>query len=167
MAISLLNQALKYDEGLLVYLFDEATLSAETHLHSTKLAEKLLDAALRSLGKVYIVIDGLDECAEDIQRHVATWLKRFVESTASEPQPASCAFFSQDDRSTRSLLSTLPSITIQTEDNTKDIAEYCTMQVSAIAAKFLLGPDEADEIARTTTKRAEGEHLRHTQHKQF
>jgi hypothetical protein len=156
LARSLLHQALRYDDGLLIYLFDEATIAAETHLHSSKLAEKLLDTTLKALGKIYIVIDGLDECAEDAQRHIATWFKRFVEESASGQQQARCLFSSQDDQCTRSLLQIQPTITVRPEDNAKDIQHFCSDLTKKLLTQFSLTDGEARSIAQTTTARASG-----------
>ncbi|KAK3619537.1 hypothetical protein LTR56_023972 [Elasticomyces elasticus] len=158
MARSLLQQAIKLnnDPQLLVYIFDEATKSTETNLRTTNLAEHLLDACLSAIGKIHVVIDGLDECSGEQQRQIATWAKRFVEKSAQGPEPSRCLFFSQADTVTRPLLSMLPTLELTSTDNADDIHTYCMAMAQQVCDMFKLSLNEGTKIASDISQKADG-----------
>jgi hypothetical protein len=90
MARSILHQLLLGEETLLQYLFQAATTEGETQLRTTKLARELLNTCLRAAGRVYAVIDGIDECQQIEQQHIVKFWITYVEHASSETwSPAS------------------------------------------------------------------------------
>jgi hypothetical protein len=61
-ARSLLLQLLHLDESIPSYLFDEASSSGDTTLSSPVIAKDLLEVSIKFFNKVYIIVDGIDEC---------------------------------------------------------------------------------------------------------
>src|SRR5437763_7902 len=74
-AKGMLVQLLRQNDGLLSYLYEKALLSGETILESRVLAKELLETALKSLEKVYIIIDGVDECDRDEKKIIISWFR--------------------------------------------------------------------------------------------
>lgn len=76
----ILVQILRENDDLLPYLYEKASISGEPILRSPELARELLETALRSLAKVYVIIDGLDECDKNEQKKIITWFRSTIDS---------------------------------------------------------------------------------------
>jgi hypothetical protein len=154
MARSILHQLLLGEETLLQYLFQAATTGRETQLQSTKLAKKLLNTCLRSAGRVYAVIDGIDECEKTEQQHIATFWIEYVEQSSSDPEPSKCALLSRDDISTKHVFTGLPTIRVHGKDHESDIRSYSMSRIAALQQKFRLTDAEKKDIVSKTASRA-------------
>lgn len=155
MARSLLHQVLWIDESLIPYMYETAAVSGERCLNTKKLADKLLETCIQTIGP-YIILDGLDECPEIEQKAISYWFRKLVETPGHGSSACRCIFLSQDDATTRSLLSRLPTIQITRNDNQRDIANYCTTWANRIAIKFGLDTQETSSIVSRTSKNADG-----------
>lgn len=157
MARSILNQLLLCDDTLLMYLFDVATKRGESTLRTVKLAKEVLNTSLKTVGKTYVIIDGIDECQPvEQQQHIAKFWMKYVETSGADPEPSRCALFGQDDASTRPLFQKLPTIRIQGEHHNQDISSYCLKAADRIPKGFALTSAEKAQIASQTSQRAQG-----------
>lgn len=156
MARSMLHQLFVSDETLLRYLFQAATTRGEIKLRTTKLAKELLSTCLRSSGKLYAVIDGIDECQKTEQQHAAAFWIGYVEQSSSDPEPSKCVLVSRDDESTRKLFTELPTIRVQGKDHEADIRSYSMTSSAKLQQKFRLTDDEKEDIASKVAVRAGG-----------
>lgn len=62
-------------ESLLLYIDEKVSGSGETILTSSKLAKELLETAFKSCQKMYIVLDGLDECNREERKEISAWFR--------------------------------------------------------------------------------------------
>lgn len=156
MARSFLRQLLRLDDSILIDLYEAATSDGDSGLNTRKSAERILEICFNDVGRTYIIIDGLDECPDPEQKAIVAWLRKFVDSSSSNTEPSRCVVFSQYDASTKTLLSTIPSLEILPNDIQADINIFCINRSTEIASKFGLDASEAAQIALTTSERANG-----------
>jgi len=156
LARSLIHQALQHENGLLLYIYDQAAASTDVNLRSAAMAGDLLENCLRALGDSSLVIDGLDECPAEEQRNIVSLVQRFVKDSPAAEDSCRCVFFSQDDQNTRPLLSRLPTLSIRPKDNSADIFAYCTVKAQEIGKKFAMKETEWSNISSQIASRADG-----------
>lgn len=135
MSRSFLDQLSNLDNSVVDLLHDMA-VKHDLCFKTRKATEDLLQLCLDAVGTVFIVLDGLDECAEPEQKAIARWLRKYVDNSGGTVDPSRCVFLSQDDDSTRALLSTLPTVRITSADNEADIRAYCSAVAKDIQTKF-------------------------------
>ena len=156
-AKSLLSQIALTQDSVLHYLYEEASKSNEAVLSTTVVAKRLLEVALNSCGRVYIVLDGLDECSRDDRKELTSWFQDLVASLPRACLGAiRCLFISQEDGFARKDLGMLSQIKIMPADNTADIEAFCGEWHEKIESKF--GPLERREhnVKRVVSTRAQG-----------
>jgi hypothetical protein len=156
MARSLISQALRVDDSLIHFLYDEATTATVPFLNNDELASRLLELSLKQVGKAHVVIDGIDEAPEGEQRQIVKWLMHFVEQSRSTPEPTRCVFFSQDDSLTKSLFSSLPTLRMVPQDNEGDINAFCTKWSADIGKRFRLEDLKVQDLCNRTAAAADG-----------
>lgn len=147
MARAILHQLSLHDDTLIVYLFEVATTRGEPTLRTNKLAHEVLGVCLKATGIVYAIIDGIDECQQTEQKHIAEFWISHVENNGYS---CHCVLFSQDDASTRALFSRLPSIQVQGNHHNNDVQSFCSIGAQKIRDKFGLSQHETDIIASQT-----------------
>ena len=157
MARCFLRDLLNADDQVTAHIYEAAVDSKEPYLRTQNHSRDLLNICLKAVGRTYIILDGLDECEEAEQKHIAEWLRKYVEDSASGQDSSKCVFISQDCHSTRSSLGKLPSIRITSAENRTDIESYCAWWSQRIKAAF--HPHEVDEkiLATRTSAKADGE----------
>jgi hypothetical protein len=127
-ARAILAQLLSQNEDLLPYLFEKASTNGEVALESPILTKELLETALKSWEKVYIVLDGLDECDPHEKRAIVSWFQSAVAALPDiELGTIRCLFVSQDDGEIGKLLSKTPAIRMKPDDTKLDIQAYATI----------------------------------------
>jgi hypothetical protein len=73
-AKAILSQLLQQNPGILPYLYDECLKSAKVTLVSPQGCAKLLSTVLQAVPKIFIVIDGIDECEQKERRAILNFL---------------------------------------------------------------------------------------------
>jgi hypothetical protein len=154
MARSILHQLFLTDDNAFRYLFQAATAGCEIKLRSITLAKELLSTCLRSTGKVYAIIDGIDECHQTEQEHITKFWINYVEQSSSDLEPSKCALFSRDDTKTKSMFIGLPTIRVQGTAHEADVSSYSMKRTAELQQKFRLTDDEKNDIASKTASRA-------------
>ena len=158
LARGILIQLLQTNKALLPYLYEKACSSAESYLTLQADAEELLETGLQSLGKAYIVIDGLDECEKSERSRILTWFNNFVHKSCQDnSQAIRCLFVSQDDGDIRKYVSKMPTVRLTDDDNAKDIAAYAVSWCKKIREKFEIDEDQCANIVTNVSARAKGE----------
>ena len=156
-ARGMLAQLIGLSKDLLAYVYDKASACGETSLDSPKLAKELLETAFKSLGKVYVLIDGLDECDKAEKKLISSWFQSIVHSVAaSDPESLRCLFIGQHDNDAGSLFAGLPTLSISSDLNKQDILSYCSVWADKIQEKFRLSDIEKLSIATEISERAGG-----------
>ena len=132
-------------------------MSGEPFPESLALTKELLETALKSLAKVYVIIDGLDECARKEEKAIISWFRSLVGSfPKSDPDSLRCLFISQDDGDIGKLLSKIPKITMTPANTKRDIQLYADVWSKKIQERFDLPESTREAIALTVSERAKG-----------
>lgn len=141
------------------------TQSGDPILRSLAQAKKLLEEFCTSIPKVFIIVDGLDEC-EQIERKQALDILMEITSRcdASEPGKLRILFVSQEYADIRRALHsaavsrmTPKTINISDADNEADIRTYTKSWVDEIAIKFKpFSADMQDYLRNLTIANAKG-----------
>ncbi|KAH8892450.1 hypothetical protein GQ53DRAFT_646497 [Thozetella sp. PMI_491] len=130
-------QLLAQNQGLLPYLYEKLSTGGEATLKSPRLAEELLETALTAQSRVYIVIDGLDECDRNERKHISQWFCNIVNKQSKKNSDSiRCLFVSQEDNTAKKDLSKITSIKISQRDNRGDIERYVRAQERIIKVGF-------------------------------
>lgn len=163
-ARTLLAQLLQQDDDLLGYLYEKSCKSGQSCLQSYELAGELLKFALDTCPSIYIVLDGIDECAtRDERKVIVNWFREYVEnlppqdSNGAGPDRVHCMFVSQVD-SGRKDFNGLANITVGVETNGDDIEEYSRVEIDKLRQRFdTITGDEAGTIVSSVSQLAAGE----------
>ncbi|CAI6332799.1 unnamed protein product [Periconia digitata] len=159
-ARAMLSQLMVNNNQLTQLLYDHVTKSSEAMLSSESAAQSLLQTAFNSCDKsqkIYIIIDGLDECNRDERKMITTWFKTQVQNIPStDLGMIRCLFVSQDDGYARKDLSDCASIKLTPEDTRQDIDSFCKMWQTQIAEKFKPFNLQAHDIATIVASRSQG-----------
>ena len=157
---AILSQLMVNNNQLTQLLYDHVTKSSEAILSSENAAQLLLETAFKSCDKnhkIYIIVDGLDECSRDERKMITTWFKKQVQNVPStDLGMMRCLFVSQDDGYARKDLSDCASIKLTTEDTRQDIDSFCKMWQTEIAEKFKPFDLQAYNIATIIASRSQG-----------
>jgi hypothetical protein len=146
------------DTDMLPFIFEQSLSSGEMSLSSQQLCNSLLKDAFQNIPrdmKVYIVLDGIDECDSQERRKIASAFSTLFTSI-NDPGRIRGIFVSQDEPDLRSLLRTATSIKISKIDNEEDIKCYVDHWASKILIKFSLTEDEKKTMVKTVCLRADG-----------
>jgi hypothetical protein len=156
-ARGILAQLFQQDEGLLAYLYDKASTSGQTTLSTDSLAKDLLDTMTKSFHKLYIVIDGIDECDRDDRKQIVSVFEEIWESLAPDiADSLRCLFISQDDSPARKDFAQMASLKVTESDSRQDIRSYADHWSSKMQAKFALTQARQKYIEDVITEKAEG-----------
>jgi hypothetical protein len=154
------NPQLDNDEGLLAYFYENASTSGKSLLNSINIAKDMLEIALRKFDKVYIILDGLDECQIKEKKLIASWFRSIVDTISeNEPEAMRCLFVSQDDNDCGKLFSGIPITKISSIENSSDISAFCQSWAKSMLQKFCLSEAEGSSIATKVTQRADGKRI--------
>ena len=161
----LVHQLLNQHLDLLPPCHAKRASSGEPILRSFRLAKKLFEDFCSIPKKIFIVIDGLDECEQIERKQLLEFLIEIVtQCDTNEPGKLRIMIVSQDYVDIRKALHSssaskiVPSIvSMSPTDNEGDIQSYVRSWVERIAAKNEPFDDEAKEYLRNlTVERAKG-----------
>lgn len=109
--------------------------------------EGLLEVAIGNYPRVYIVLDGIDECPRNERKTVTTWFRALVENLPqSNPDQVRVLFVSQDDGVARKDFDGLNSLKITVEDNRADIESYSAIWAERIQKAFGISEEMQNDI---------------------
>ena len=157
-AKGILAQILQQNRELLVpFLYEEMCTKGGPILRTKALAKDLLETSLKICDKVYLIIDGIDECDRDERKVIASWFCELVESLPiNQAGKIRCLFISQDDSCARRDFSEVSSLKITTADNSHDIRAYCEARGVELQRRFKLTDERMNEIVDQIVQRANG-----------
>ena len=159
LARSILTQLLRQNAGLVPYFYDKSIGSGQTSLDSNQLCKELLEVAIRSCSKTYIIIDGVDEC-DMKERKVIISLFTSLVDTQTQPGNIRSLFVSQDENDIKKLLETASVIRVSSDDNKADIERFAGKWAFKIIQKFELAKEVQDFITNSVTNKSDGKHSR-------
>ncbi|PVH98773.1 hypothetical protein DM02DRAFT_673149 [Periconia macrospinosa] len=156
-ARGILLQLLNQDDDLLPYLYEEASKSGQSNLSTGSLAKKLLETAIKNHQKLYVIIDGIDECEREQRREIVATFESFWDSLPyDEADSLRCLFVSQDDSAARRDFARMVTLKITESDTKYDIRAYASVWSNKIKTKFSLDQDRKQYIEDMIAEKAEG-----------
>lgn len=142
-ARSFLSELLRCHQDVLSpFFYDKFSKSSEAVLSRVQDIEELLKVSLLNCARVYIIIDGIDECVRDERKRITSWFRDVVENL--EPPHLDrirCLFVSQDDGVARKDFNGITTLQIKPADVENDIEQYSLHEAGQIQSLFQL-PDE-------------------------
>ncbi len=150
-------QMLSQNGDLLPYFHGKASTSSDAILTSTATAKEMMQTALGSCEKTYIIIDGLDECGRDDRREMARWFQAVTEEVSSPTDLESirCLFVSQDDGIARDDFRNVRAIKI-TNENADDLRNFAGVWHERIERRFGNLRSKNYHISNIISARAQG-----------
>lgn len=156
-AKSLISQILPTTDCILDYVYEEASKSGEATLSTLALAKTLLEVALKSCKRVYIVLDGLDEYSREDRKELTSWVQKLIIGLPRDDFGSiRCLFVSQEDGYARKDLSMLSKIKITHLENKSDIDRFCEYWHRKIEDKFGPLEERHHHVANVVSARAQG-----------
>ncbi|KAL1861382.1 hypothetical protein Daus18300_008913 [Diaporthe australafricana] len=160
-ARNFLSELLRCHQDTLSPLFyDKFSKSSEAVLSTVQDIEELLRVSLLNCAKVYIVIDGIDECGRDERKRISSWFRDVVENL--EPphlDRVRCLFVSQDDGIARKDFDGITTLKIQPADMENDIEQYSLHEAAQIQSMFQLSDDLRANMVSKMRKAADVEEI--------
>ena len=142
---------------MLAYIHEKASTSGQTVLSTESIAKDLLETSIKNRDKVYVILDGLDECDREERKKIVTFFKDLWTSLPpNDADSLRCLFTSQDDGIARKDFANMSSLKITEDHIRSDIQTYTTARSLDIQTKLSLPPDRQQYIQRLVTDRAEG-----------
>lgn len=152
---SLLAQLLRYDETLLPFLYEKCVSSGQVSLVSTQLCADILETCLKTMYKIYIVVDGVDECDFSERKSILSFFTSIIEGD-DLPGKIRALFVSQDENDIRKLLRTASVLRLTDAHNKSDIESYANQWSVQIQKKFGLSDDTRKYIQSTVSNGFDG-----------
>jgi len=155
-AAGLLAQLIWLNPHFLDYLYEK--LSAKgVNVLSSEGAKELLEVGVRSCPKMYIIIDGLDECKNGDQQTIITWFRNIIEKLPREFDGSlRCLFLSQEDKVSTKSLRDLPRLELRSEEHGRDIAAFVERLSRRAQERFKIADDERDLLTEEIKNGADG-----------
>lgn len=139
-ARSFLSELLRcHADVLSPFFYDKFSKSSEAVLNKMQDIEELLGVAMLNCAKVYIIIDGIDECERNERKRITSWFRDIVENL--EPPHLDrirCLFVSQDDGVARKDFDGITTLKIKPTDVENDIEQYSLHEAGQIQSMFQL-----------------------------
>lgn len=150
-------QAIAWRPELTSYLDDQRQSSNEPNICRQRTAEKLTDLVYCSDNRVYIVIDGIDECALGERRSTLQFLHHLVQVNDQRgPGKLRLLIISQNEPDIEKLLATAKQLELQQNLNGDDIQLFVSRWTGKIGAKFRLTDEQMIDLERKTCWYARG-----------
>lgn len=135
-------------------------MSNETTLESEIVAKEMIEIALKSCEKTYLVIDGVDECRRDDRQIIASFFREIIENLPiTERVSIRCLFVSQDDGAFQKYFRDLPTIKI-VDENREDLKSFALFWHQRIEEKFGDLKSKNYNISNIISARAQGKLMR-------
>ncbi|KAF2036244.1 hypothetical protein EK21DRAFT_52772 [Setomelanomma holmii] len=142
LARGLLSQLLLQDDSLLPYLYEKACTTGQ-RLSVEQVAREVLETSIKTNEKLYVVVDGLDECEREDRKQIVSFFDNvWTALPDDEKDSLRCLFLSQDDSTARKDFANMSSLKITEAHIRKDIRTYAVARVAEIKAKFDLSTDD-------------------------
>ncbi|EUC34823.1 hypothetical protein COCCADRAFT_92467 [Bipolaris zeicola 26-R-13] len=155
-ARGILSQLLFQDDALLTYIYEKASTSGQVTLSLEATARELLETSLKAFEKLYIVIDGIDECEGDQRQQIVSFFQSICDSLPpADEDSLRCMFVSQDDNIARKQFANISSLKITESHTRKDIVEFVAGRSKAIKQKFDLTTDRQQWVQDQVMKSAD------------
>jgi hypothetical protein len=152
-----LAQMLTQFRSLVPYCYDKFHSSGELVLTSVEVAKQLLRVFCDEIPKQFIIIDGLDEC--DLRERkllLSFWTEIADHCDSYEPGKVRVLIVSHDWDDIRSNLSSSSILSIEPQDNAKEIEGFVHRWGAKIQQKHGITQIERNRVQDMTCARARG-----------
>ncbi|EGX44058.1 hypothetical protein AOL_s00210g219 [Orbilia oligospora ATCC 24927] len=160
MLCALLMQLLDQDDTLLEYVYQKCASVVDPDAISEPFLEEILKHCFNRQGKIWIVLDALDESeeSESISAHpVIAWLQEVVSPATLYGSHVRFLISGQRDGFIEAALSVYPDIDLdRTKQHKADITDYASFRASEIKSRFGLNADEETDIVDKVTVSSKG-----------
>lgn len=156
---TILSQLVQQEEILLRYLYQKcSSMDKSIDLSNIKTLQDLVQDCLTYNPRAYIILDGLDECAENEPNVIITWLlEKVLPQAASRGCDLRLFISGQRDGRLDQLLSTWPQIRLDTVgSHQNDIQEYCKSRAAEICSRFKQTPEQEQELRSRVAQASQG-----------
>ena len=154
---AILSQLLKQQTHLVPFYYDAGIQSGEITLCSAKLCKTLLRSLLQNITKVYLVIDGIDECDPGERKQI---LDYFNEASnvcdTTHPGKLRILFLSRDEPDIKKALALAATIRFGRTDTLDDMRSYVHHRTADISDKFHLAKEWKEYIELNVLDRSDG-----------
>ena len=162
--MGLIEQLLDHHPDMLAPCYTKRSNSGEPSLRSLSQARRLLEDFCSVIPKLFIIIDGVDECEKAERSQTIDVLMGLIgKCDVTEPGKLSVLVVSQNYGDIRKRLQSsattgvVPEILeINHTDNEGDIRAYAEVWVKRIATRFDFTPDISEYLENLTVERAKG-----------
>jgi hypothetical protein len=168
--LALLSQLIHQDDVLLEQTYQRCMGVSQQKIHSSDTICEIASVALKSQRLCFVILDGLDECVEDLstnpaeeQERIIEWfegLTRDPDSEESRTCKSCIRLFISGQRNgvLEERLSSYPSIQLETTTaHTQDIESYAEQRSAEIRKKFRISIGPERDLVNRVTSGAKGE----------
>lgn len=137
------------------YLYDMCCTRDQASVFAiiAELAETMLD----SQTKIYIVLDGLDECQHEEVPKVLSWFLAYLRNhTTSDPGRLRLLFVGQRTDTIQNMLSEASWISLENPGHQEDVQRYVAQQAAGLRNEFGIKVDAEHAIVRRVSEAAKG-----------
>jgi hypothetical protein len=153
---SLITQIVHQSSDVIPYVYDKCSTTSEVIVESLDLLEEIVETILRNIGPTFIIIDGLDEFDRRQRKRLLAWITSIV-LVEGNTETLRILALSQDEGDIKKRFSTVPAISLLTQQHNDDIEEYSRQKSSTIQQKFSLSLVTKNQIIDSITERAKGQ----------
>ena len=155
LACAMVWQVFRENTDIVDYLFENCSNGGHSNLRTDEIScEELAQVALQTLDKVYVVIDGLDECKEQEQEKIIKFFCSLIDEMPQErAESLRCLLISQNDSISKKLLWQRPILALTEDDIIEDIAGFALRESKRIDC---LNEDRANQLARDVKNYSRG-----------
>ena len=154
-ARSLIGQLLALNPICLDYLYERTLKSGERIPTSNHLCKDILKSLTANHEKLFIGIDGLDECEESERRHVLDLIHGILHSSSTK-RNLRIFLTSRKEKDIGESIGSAIRLEIKRHHLEQDIKHYVQVRVSELSKKFSLSVVEKERILENVAKRSDG-----------
>lgn len=154
---SLLSQLIFKDMDHITFYYDRYLTSGQLNLVSEALCKELLDIAVANLPRVYMCIDGLDECDRRQRTLLMQELNGLAQRCDSQaPGRLRILLTSRNEPDVKKGMLLSQEIQLTVTENENDIKSFVRVQCQRIQEKFELDDDLVEHLLERTCSMADG-----------
>ena len=154
-ARSFIGQSLALNPICLDYLYERTLKSGERIPTSNHLCKDILKSLTENHEKLFIGIDGLDECEEDERRHVLDLIHVILNKSATK-RNVRIFLTSRKEKDIGNSIGSAIRLEIKPHHLKQDITHYVQVRISELSKKFSLSMVEKERISKIVAKRSDG-----------
>ena len=154
-ARSLIGQLLALNPVCLNYLYERTLKSGERIPTSNHLCKDILKSLTANHEKLFIGIDGLDECEESERRHVLDLIHGIL-NTSGTRRNVRIFLTSRKEKDIGTSIGSAIRLEIKPHHLERDITYYVQVRISELSKKFNLSTVEKERISEIVAKRSDG-----------